>query len=485
MTFSRVVRDFIHDRRGSVATFMAVAVISIVGAGGIAVDYSRVAQSRAGLNAAADAAALAGARTQGSAADREGAARTLFESNIKSLKHMEGISFSPENIVKNGVNSGFRVTVSGTVKTMFGGVFGVDQWLVKAMAEAEGAISASTEIAMVLDTTGSMSGWKIDTLKTASRNMVDSLSKLAPNPEQLKFSIIPFAEYVNIGMGNRNKPWLNVPADYQDPGQNVCWMDTPVIGQTNCRVVNYPATPGTPPGTCYNDGVPYSCGGSPPRPAYSATVCDNIYGTPTQKCQWQQGAWHRWYGCVGSRNTPLDTQDGNYGVKIPGLMDTGCNAPIVELTSDYNSVKAAINGLYPNGETYIPAGLMWGWRMLSSQSPFEGKVSTDTAPVKKYIVLMTDGLNTRSPTYPYHWGNDTAQANTLTKQICANIASDKASNIRIYSVAFNVTDAATKQMLRDCALNTKGEFFDAQTADQFLAAFSTIGNNIAELRLTK
>lgn len=481
----KLLQKFGANESGSFATLLGIGIVSLVGVTGLAVDYSRATQTRADVFAAADSAALAAARTTGTAADREKVARSVFQSNIGTLKHLSHIALAPENITREGANYGYRVKAHAQVKTVFGGLFGLDLVSMDVLAEAVGTISSSTEIALVLDTTYSMTGWKIETLKKASTDMVDTLGKLSTKPEQLKFSVVPFSEYVNVGLDNRKKPWLNVPDDYKDPSKKVCWKESPVTGQTNCRIVNYPATPGSPPGTCYNDGVPYSCGGSSPQPAHSAKVCDNTYGPEVEKCGMQEGQWHKWYGCVGSRNSPLDTQDGTYTSRIPGLMDTGCGTPLVELTSDLKAIKKTIKDLTPNGETYIPAGLIWGWRTLSSQAPFEAKTSSEADPVRKYLVLMTDGLNTRSASYPWHWGNNGAQANALTKQICANIAADKASNIQIFSVAFAVNDAATKAMLKDCALNTKGQFFDAKNSEQFLAAFSKISSIIAELRLSK
>ena len=48
-----------------------------------------------------------------------------------------------------------------------------------------------------------------------------------------------------------------------------------------------------------------------------------------------------------------------------------------------------------------------------------------------------------------------------------------------------MSDTTIKTLLKDCAANTKGQFFDAQNKDQFLAAFSKISDIIAELRLSK
>lgn len=479
------IRSFGGEIGGNFVSLFAIGAVSVVGVAGIAVDYSRAAQSRTAVFAAADAAALAAARTIGTPAEREKVARDVFSANLAKLSGVNGVIMSPHNITKEGANYGYRVKASGSVKTQFGGMFGLQQVSFDVLAEALSTISSKTEISLVLDTTFSMTGWKMDTLKKAGADMVETLSKLSTKPDQLKFAVVPFAEYVNVGMGNRNKPWISVPNDYQDPPRKECHKSAPVTGKSNCRKVWVPPSSGSAPGTCYNDGVPYSCGGSQARAGYYKEDCDYTYGPETETCKMVSGDWHRWHGCVGSRNNPLDTQDGNYGTKIPGLMDTWCSDPLLELSSDFSKVKSTIKGLTPSGETYIPAGLVWGWRALSPQEPLAAAANTSSDPVRKFLVLMTDGLNTKSPTYPEHGGTDTAKSNTLVKQICANIAADKTNDIQIFSVAFNVTDTTIKGILKDCATNTKGQFFDAKNAEQFLAAFSKISDTIAELRLSK
>lgn len=481
-----LAKRFWKNRSGNISIMMSVGMISLIGVTGIGVDYSRVMRAKSEIFAAADSAALAAARTYGTASERETVARKVFGANVAKLDTVATYTISPENIVREGANYGYRVAATATVKTMFGQMFGVDKYTANVLAEAIGVISSNTEIALVLDSTYSMTGWKMDTLKKAATAMVDDLSKITPKADQLKFSLVPFSNYVNIGMGNRKKSWMNVPDDYKDPDKQVCYTEYPVIGQTNCRTVTYPPSPGTPAGTCYNDGVPYSCGGSSPQPGGSYQTCDNIYGpTPVNKCYIQQGAWHRWNGCIGSRDYPLNTKDENYNVKIPGLLDYSCGTEVVELTSNHSQIRSAINKLNPNGETYIPAGLVWGWRTLSSQEPFAGAKSTSTTPVRKYLVLMTDGFNTKSPNYPYHDKGDRATSDKLVKETCANIAADKDNGIMIFSVAFDVKDATMKGILKDCAKNSNGQFFDATNANEFLAAFAKIGSTIAELRLSK
>ncbi len=445
----------------------------------------RGARAKAALLAAADSAALAAARLPGTAAEREEIARRVFEGNLREANYaLTNVTFRPENVTREGRNYGYRVRASGELPTTLSKSLGFQEVGVSTMAEAIGVLTTPTEVVMALDTTYSMTGWKIGTLKDAATRLVDELRPLAHEPDKLRFGIVPFAQYVNVGMSNRNRPWINVPANWTET-VNYCNDEKSVIGQTNCRTEYVPPSPPSPPGTCYNDGVPYSCGGGPGSPGGNRTVCDNIYG-PVKKVCGSYQVQHKWNGCVGSRNYPLDTRDDGYGTRIPGIMDVECGTEILDLTTNTNKVKSHILSLIPQGETYIPAGLIWGWRMLSPQAPLDAAAKRGTGQnVRKFLILMTDGLNTKSPSYPTHDGSDGAQSNQLLRETCKNVAGDTDNAITVFTVAFDVSDAATKSLLRTCALDTGGQFFDARSSADFLAAFAKIGMMIGEIRLTK
>ena len=94
---------------------------------------------------------------------------------------------------------------------------------------------------------------------------------------------------------------------------------------------------------------------------------------------------------------------------------------------------------------------------------------------------MTDGLNSKSPTYPGHDGSDQALANSRTQDLCSNI---KSSGIVVYTVAFEVADAATKTMLEGCA-SDPSKYFDAGDSKLLAEAFQDIGKSLAQLHVSK
>ena len=84
----------------------------------------------------------------------------------------------------------------------------------------------------------------------------------------------------------------------------------------------------------------------------------------------------------------------NKSVSGSGGPDFSCPpAAITPMTSTKSTVDTAIDALVAKGNTVIPAGLLWGWRVLSSTEPFtEGAAYNDEKWVKA-IVLLTDGDN--------------------------------------------------------------------------------------------
>jgi hypothetical protein len=66
--------------------------------------------------------------------------------------------------------------------------------------------STTIEVAMVIDNSSSMRS-HLNQLKAALTSVVDILSANAG--EEVSFAVIPYSTYVNVGLGNRNQPWLS------------------------------------------------------------------------------------------------------------------------------------------------------------------------------------------------------------------------------------------------------------------------------------
>lgn len=154
------------------------------------------------------------------------------------------------------------------------------------------------------------------------------------------------------------------------------------------------------------------------------------------------------------------------------------------LTSDFNAVKSKIDALIATGYTYIPAGLLWGWNILDSAQPFsEGmtKAELNSKHGRKALVLITDGENTISPTYPEHKGADINVANKKLRDICKDVKDD---DIAVYTVSFMVASPNIENLLEQCA-SDKENYFNADNAAQLYAAFKVIGELLAAVRITQ
>jgi Flp pilus assembly protein TadG len=151
------------DRRGNVLMILAFAIIPLLAATGIAVDYSRAARLRTKLNAAADAAALA-AVTQPmmdkTDADARLAAIRMFNVQATGLP---GLIYDPDNLTV-GVTSTTGAVVSRTVtvsyaaqsRNVFGGVLNALAISIAGESEAYASNQPNIDFYMMLDTSPSM-----------------------------------------------------------------------------------------------------------------------------------------------------------------------------------------------------------------------------------------------------------------------------------------------------------------------------------------
>ncbi|KAA2234807.1 TadE/TadG family type IV pilus assembly protein [Salinarimonas soli] len=477
--------SFLCEKRGGVGVLFALVLVPLVGSAGAALDYNRAMSLRETMQTAADGTALSVAKATGDFTARKQQGLAFL---TKQLPQRDGITYQPavEQVLQNGQESAVRVTVSTAVPTTLLSVLGIRTVPVAVESQATSGRNERFDVAFVLDTTGSMMGARMTSLKSATTALIDDFIARRGDADQIHVSVIPFAQYVNIGLGNRNQPWLDVPADYQTPVKEKCEDVREVVGQ-QCEKVFQPAQPAQPR-TCYNDGTPYSCDIAA-QPARWVDQCTPIYGNNMVKqCTKSGGSWVRWNGCVGSRPYPDETRDGNYSVRIPGLMNISCASPILEPTNDLSLAKSRINALTTNGETYLPAGLLWGWRALSTQAPLSARTAQAGSPVSRNMILVTDGMNTvsqRNRNSKFHDGKNAAEADTITKLTCQNMAADTASGIRLFTIAFEVTDANVKKLLTECSTLNGGAFYDAADAAQLQDALRNIGGQISKLRIAR
>jgi hypothetical protein len=180
-------------------------------------------------------------------------------------------------------------------------------------------------------------------------------------------------------------------------------------------------------------------------------------------------------------------------------MNTWCNSEILPLTNDRVKVANHISSLWTNDYTYIPEGVMWGWRMLTKPQPFtEVKEPKSDVKVRRIMILMTDGENQAMadiPGAPTHhvlspdinvtpkaqYDADVAKANQWTLDACQGAKSDK---VELYTISFGLdVTPASKQMLKVCASDAE-HYYDAANAQKLVEAFDEIAYRMTRIYLS-
>jgi Flp pilus assembly protein TadG len=456
---------FLDNQSGSVAIIFALCLMSLLVSAGLAIDFGRSASLRTSLQNDLDAAILGAAVNATEISEM----RSVTERQLKD-NWSKKFDIAADTISLT-VDKPTETTILGTaqvrVPTTLMALAGIDNVDVSVTSQIELA-SENVELALVLDVTDSMAGSKIEALKTSANSLIDKAYANEASADHVKIAIVPFADYVNVGELHRNAPWMSVPLDSEETRETCIDNYREVTGTTNCRIVPY---------TYDRDGVSVTV---------DTHVCDYEYGPPENRC-FTNTYYTRWYGCAASRDYPLDVNDTDWDVPVPGAMNVSCGAPGMRLTNDVDALKQRINDITTFGNTYMPAGLFWGWAVLSPGEPFtearQYGEKIDGVPVQKVMVLMTDGANTRSPIYgnDNHAGSDVTLANQRTAELCTNI---KGKGIKIYTVAFEVAEPTIKNILRDCA-SSPSNFFDAEDSGELQTAFENIGANLSPLRIAR
>jgi Flp pilus assembly protein TadG len=476
------LHSFYRNDQGGVAAMFGLALVPILIAVGASVDYARVATARTAAQAAADSAALGVASTaEGSKSDLERLANRFAEAKLVGTL---GSAAKLSQFSYNEIDRTVKVVVTGQIKSSILGIVGIDTMAYSATARAVRATQGSVELVLVLDNTWSMNGEKLDALKSASTELV-KLLKEDPKAD-VKIGLVPYADYVNVGVENRYKSWVSVPADYSNTSARTCKTQTT---KQTCKKTG-------PQRSCTRvvDGIPesYDC---------TASTCTTEEVPPYESCSGGGTTKYTWYGCVGSRiQGDLRRSDLEPATAYPGFLATSqnCLNPIVPLTDSKSTLVTALQGMIVNVGgyrplTYIPAGLIWGLNLLSPTEPFTQGAAYDAknrAP-RKALVLMSDGANTlrfdpktgRHVTPSTDASSAQTQLGDTVKDMLAICDTAKARKIEVFTILFDTTDPGAKSAMSSCATSA-AHSADAKSKTELMAAFKNIARSLTSVRLT-
>jgi Mg-chelatase subunit ChlD len=425
MLFRRVFTNC----EGNVAPLLALAMIPILGAISAAVDYSRANLARSAMQSALDSTALMLAKEAQTLApaDVDSKAKAYFGS-IFTSKEAKNVTIT--STLQNPEPGSFVLNIKGSAKvpTSFTKALGKQEINIGASAEAVWGIK-KLNLALALDVTGSMaSSGKMDALKTAAQNLLTTLQNAAQEPGDIKVSIIPFATDVSVGTGNVNANWIH-------------WSD-------------WEAANGTCSSSRYNKKSSCTSNGHTWTPADHST----------------------WNGCVYDRDQNNDVMNTATVAGTPATMfrahqSAWCPAELMPLTEDWSALNARIDALAPSGNTNTTIGMALAWQTLTAAEPYNAPPKAQE--LEKVIVLLTDGQNTQN-----RWTTSTSSIDSRMQKVCDNA---KADGVKVYTVRVINGNAS---LLQGCATKPS-MYYDVQQANQLNAAFGSIAQNLANLRLAK
>ncbi len=447
----RSITAFGRSDEGNIAILFGIAVIPIISFVGAAVDYTRANSARSAMQAALDSTALMLGKDLTEGTINTSQISTKADAYFRALftnSETKSISISATYTQNSGSGSTILVNGQGAIDTGFMRVVGFPTMDFKTSSTSAWG-NVRMRVAMVLDVTGSMaSSGKMPAMQTAAKALVDQLSALEKNPGDIYISLVPFAKDVNIGSSFYNASWMD-------------WSIWDTQSATNswgtCSSASY-----TTRSNCKNNGKIWT----PDRTKWNGCVTDRDQNYDTMNT------------APNSSNAPTMVVAEEYTSGGTNYCKVGSSSyvqPVVPLSSNWSSLKTAIDNLDPTGNTNQGIGLAWGWLTLGTGVPFNAPAKdTNNYTYKEAIVLLSDGLNTQN-----RWYTSASSIDARQKILCANA---KAANITIYTVQVDTGGDGQSAVLKQCASGSD-KYFHITDPNQTLSVFNSIGQSLAKLRV--
>jgi len=476
MTF---FRSLLRDTGGASIVFVAASIIPLVAFIGFGTDAARGYMVKARLSQALDAAGLAGAQHATNPTLLGEDIQMFFNSNYPA--GFLGSTITGPTYNFDSVNDKLVVTASATVPTTFMRVLGYEEMTVSASTE----ITRKTQyldVVLAMDVSTSMS-WsaggglsRIEATKQSALALVEILYGTAESKPLLKMGLVPWNSKVNVlDNGTTYTPDADLPvATFKNPitglNQNyvarattspVPFLSSPPAGWKGCVYARY-----------LNDGIADNDG-------------DIVEGVLTST----EGDWVAWEP-IGPEGEPVSGSADCSMVPSPDPGGGDCRpcstSGITRLNQSKTTITNAINTLVPDGQTNIPQGLAWAWRVLTPGPPYQEAEAAPDGPRVQAIVLLTDGQNWGGygDAYQAIWmGEAHPSLNARLLTLAANI---KATGVVIYVIQFADGSTSLKNLLKQVATTSSAPYYHyAPDPTSLNAVFTEVANHLSELRLSK
>jgi len=431
------IRSLWKSRSGNVAVTFALTILPITAGVGGAVDFARTGAVGVEIQSALDSGVLAAASLS-QARDPEDVVRAYVEAAIDEYNGViENLVVTVDS--DTSFNSR-RVLATADVKipTSILGVAGIDHLFVTRRSEAFEQLM-DIEISLVLDISSSMRGSRIDDLRDASIDFIESVMD-EDNLEYTSVSIIPYGGTVKL------------------PESFFRFVDTDVSLAQNAEDWN----------GCLEleQGV-----------VDRLTLSEDTFDDVPEFTVWNRG--NNWCppddeaAAVFLSNDPDELID---------LLETFDNPILSDGTGTDIGIGWGVRALDP------------AWRTrLGGDFPDRPVDYTDDETLK-VLVVMTDGGITqqRRPESWWEEGESDPHVGTggtrdlynkrrASEHFIALCDYAKDNNVAVYSIAFQVNRSSDRELMEQCASTASGYYNVADT--DIGAAFSSIAGEINQLRL--
>ncbi|ADZ71875.1 von Willebrand factor type A [Polymorphum gilvum SL003B-26A1] len=437
---------FLSDRRGNIAIAFGSFAFLLTAGSGVGIDMSRVVTEKSRLQSAADATALA--------ANYKSGTYTAEQIRQHAEAYFDGLYTAPERgSVSRNVTVGdgtISVEAGVTMPTFFAPLLGVEEISFAVMAESKVG-TASFDVVLVLDNSGSMAGSRMTTLKQAASDLIRtlmSINEISTEDDRVMVGLVPFTAFVNIGADKATQPWMDregrspvhwtnfqtgsdgtpVPSLFSSsalvngrPSRFSLYQQlggTDWLGCVEARPMPYDVTddaadPDVPASLYVPAFAPDEPDSSPDnRDGYrysnnwladNAGACSLTAKQAAQVNIYDQGD-SPIHGSLATREVAQGrlckyrNQPKSYGTSSSQGPNFLCKTqPITDLTNDKQALLDAVAAMRADGYTNIHQGVVWGWRVLTPQEPFSRGRSPDQKREKDHrriMIVMTDGANT-------------------------------------------------------------------------------------------
>ncbi|MCG9024725.1 pilus assembly protein TadG-related protein [Laribacter hongkongensis] len=524
----------VRRQTGSVTLVFLFSTVAVTLSLLAAIDIMRYNLVQSRLQSALDAAVLAAGRNLGNQPGQSGTeawkadARAYLQANMPNGYLGSNYDISKVTISVTGDNKTgqtLKMSATGELPLLVAGFLSTKELPLSAANQAVRSSRRDLELVLVLDNTGSMGNWsgsktKVQHLQEAANVLIDTLFGEGNDPSNFHVGIVPFSSTVRPVDANNNIPLHWAKNSSKWPFTKTFNLDTlpKEKDRKNANEVGFRWT------GCFaeqsGNSIPLE---SPPAPGLPGNkkLVPYFYMNP---------------------NTDA------YRRKLAAPTSFLCNlSPTTFLTNQKTVLKQAIANLHVDGATMIPAGALWGWRMLSPEWRGSNGWGSDTLPqdklpyLTKAMIIMTDGANggfgdqyaARSHTYVtpeikesfkltstgdglvtqsqddfdlaanslaglslqpygvmygnYGWGNyfdDDKASATLNSLLLSNCTAIKNDKIKIWTITFG-SSANTPSIKNTMKSCASEAYYHAPTGDQLKEIFKDIAGQLSELRLVQ